>query len=92
MNTERLFDISGKVAVVTGGGDGIGKASCLTLASAGASVVVSDLISAKAQAVADIINAGGGKAAATACNVLDSADLKAMINFAVNNVSSMKIK
>lgn len=43
MEIKSLFDLSGKVAVVTGGADGIGKGCCEILAAAGASVVVSDL-------------------------------------------------
>ena len=37
MKIDSLFDLSGKVAVVTGGGDGIGKGACMILARAGAS-------------------------------------------------------
>lgn len=70
MKTEALFDLTGKVAVVTGGGDGIGKGCCEILAAAGASVVVSDLTVEKAQVTVDEIVKAGGKAAATACNVL----------------------
>lgn len=50
--------------VVSGGGDGIGKGCCEILAAAGASVVVSDINPDKARAVADGINAAGGKARA----------------------------
>lgn len=83
MNTESLFDLTGKVAVVTGGGDGIGKGCCKILASAGASVVVSDLTVEKAQATVDEIVEARGKAAATVCNVLNEDDLTALIEFAV---------
>lgn len=42
MNTSKLFDLQGKTAIVTGGANGIGKASCRILAAYGANVVVSD--------------------------------------------------
>lgn len=91
MDNDSLFDLSGRVAVVTGGGDGIGKAACMMLAAAGASVVVSDLSADKARATADIIIADGGKAAATACNVLDSNDLAALVDFAVKTFGTVNI-
>ena len=74
MSVHSLFDLSGKVAIVTGGGDGIGKGSCEILAQAGASIVVSDLMLDKAQAVVDEIISNGGKAIAVACNVLKDED------------------
>ena len=82
MDISELFDLSGKVAVVTGGGDGIGKGSCEILAAAGASVVVSDISVEKARGVADAINAAGGSATAVACNVLEDADLVNLIDTA----------
>lgn len=91
MNTESPFDLTGKVAVVTGGGDGIGKGACEILAAAGASVVVSDLSAEKAQATADGIVKAGGKATATACNVLEEQDLKALIDVAVRTYGTVNI-
>lgn len=91
MKTESLFDLTGKVAVVTGGGDGIGKGSCEILAAAGASVVVSDLTVEKAQATVDEIVKAGGKAVATACNVLNEEDLTALIDFAVKTYGTVNI-
>jgi 7-alpha-hydroxysteroid dehydrogenase len=52
MSIERLFSLSGHVALVTGGGAGIGKAICLMFAEAGAIVVCTDLNQANAEATA----------------------------------------
>lgn len=90
-NNEFLFDLTGKVAVVTGGGDGIGKAACEILAAAGASVVVSDISREKAQSVADDIVAAGGKSAAVVCNVLVESDLTHLIDFAVDAFGTVNI-
>lgn len=91
MNNNSLFDLTGKVAVVTGGGDGIGKASCEILAAAGAAVVVSDLSLEKAQNVAEAINKAGGKSAAVACNVLNDEDLTRLIDFTVRTFGTVNI-
>lgn len=91
MQIQELFDLSGKVAVVTGGGDGIGKGCCEILASAGASVVVSDISADKAKAVADEITSAGGKAIAVACNVLEDADLVNLIDTTVKNYGTVNI-
>lgn len=91
MNNDSLFDLTGKVAVVTGGGDGIGKASCEILAAAGAAVVVSDISLEKAQSVADGIMAAGGKSAAVLCNVLSSDDLTNLIDFTVATFGTVNI-
>ena len=91
MNISSLFDLSGKVAVVTGGGDGIGKGCCEILAAAGASVVVSDINADKAKAVADSIIAAGGKATPVACNVLEDADLVNLIDTTVKSYGTVNI-
>ena len=70
-------DLSGKVAVVTGGGGILCSAMAKALAECGAAVAVADLKLESAQKVADEINAAGGKAMAVACNALEKASLEA---------------
>ena len=91
MNIKSLLDLSGKVALVTGGGDGIGKASCKILAAAGASVVVSDLSLEKAQETAGDISNSGGEAVAASCNVLDSDDIDRLVRFTVDTYNTVNI-
>jgi 3-oxoacyl-[acyl-carrier protein] reductase len=55
--------LSGKIALITGGGRGIGRAACLKFAAEGAKLVINDLDAAVAQEVADLIRARGGEAA-----------------------------
>lgn len=91
MTVPNLFDLSGKVAIVTGGGNGIGKACCEMLAAAGAAVAVSDLKPEDAQAVADAINAGGGKAIALGCNVTADDDLVKLVETTVKELGGIHI-
>ncbi|MFP3607343.1 SDR family NAD(P)-dependent oxidoreductase, partial [Paraburkholderia sp. SIMBA_053] len=65
MNT----NLNGKVAVVTGAASGIGKQIALTLSAAGAAVAIADLNQDGANAVAEEIRKGGGKAIGIAMDV-----------------------
>lgn len=91
MDIKKLYDLSGKVAVVTGGGDGIGRGVCRTLAHAGASVVVSDLDLVKAQETSRLIRQEGGRAIPVVCNVLDSENLGNLVNTAVRGYGTVNI-
>ncbi|TNM67534.1 glucose 1-dehydrogenase [Deinococcus radiopugnans ATCC 19172] len=90
-DVQNLFDLGGKVAVVTGGGNGIGRACALMLAGAGAAVAVGDLKLADAQAVADEITAGGGRAIAVACNVTVDAELVTLVERTVAELGGLHI-
>lgn len=81
------MDFTGKVAVVTGGGNGIGRAACLGFARHGAKVVVVDRDAEAAQAVAAEI----GKAGAIACtaDVTRSADVQAYVKAALDSFGSI---
>lgn len=59
---EATFDLTGKVAIVTGGGRGIGRAIALGLAGAGASVVIAGRTAEQLDTVAKEMNALGGRA------------------------------
>jgi len=77
------FDFTGKVAVVTGAGRGIGEAYAQGLARAGASVVGADLDEANATAVAKALTGEGCSAAACRVDVADPESAAAMAAFAV---------
>lgn len=68
-----------KVAIITGAGRGIGRATALRFAEEGARVVVADVDLDEAQSVADEIEAKDGKALAVKVNVTDRASINAMV-------------
>ncbi|TLX64781.1 short chain dehydrogenase [Stutzerimonas nosocomialis] len=70
---------SGKVALVTGGAAGIGRATAQAFAQQGVQVVVADLDAPGGQACVEAIRAAGGQATFVRCDVTREADVKAMI-------------
>ncbi|WP_312367973.1 glucose 1-dehydrogenase [Stenotrophomonas sp.] len=91
MNVQAHFDLSGKVAIVTGGGNGIGRASAMMLAAYGAAVAIADLKLAAAEKVAAEIVAAGGKALALECNVLKDEDLVRVVERTANELGGIHI-
>lgn len=85
------FLLRDKCAVVTGGGDGIGRAAAILLAEAGAAVAVLDLDAARAEVVrAEIANAGG-KAMAVTADVTDEAALEEVFRRVVDTLGPVDI-
>ncbi len=79
-----MTQMEGKVALVTGAASGIGRASALALARAGASVCVSDINGAGLEETARDIISEGGKAIAVACDVTKAEAVNAMVEATVD--------
>ena len=73
----------GKVAVVTGGSSGIGRATALGLARAGARVVVSGRNQERGEETVGLITAGGGEALFVRAEVANAPEVEAMVRTAV---------
>lgn len=71
--------LAGKVAIVTGGGGGIGRATAAAFAAEGAKVVVVDINPDAAQATVDQVTAAGGTALAAPADVSAEADIKRVV-------------
>jgi 2-deoxy-D-gluconate 3-dehydrogenase len=85
------FDLGGKVAIVTGGGKGIGKAIALALAGAGAKVVVASRTEAELAATVDEIKKQGGEALAQVMDVSKSDEVDALVAAAVDTFGGVDI-
>jgi NAD(P)-dependent dehydrogenase (short-subunit alcohol dehydrogenase family) len=75
--------LEGKVALVTGGGNGIGRETALVMAREGARVAVADFEANAAQETVGLINAAGGQARSLSGDVTVAGDVKAMVEAAV---------
>lgn len=78
MNAASLFDLSGKVALVTGASRGIGESIAKLLAQCGAHIIVTSRKVEGCQQVVDDIIASGGSAQAIACHIGDMAQIDAL--------------
>lgn len=73
-----MTEISGKAAIVTGAGAGLGRAIARALAAEGARIVVADILADKAEETAALIRAAGGTAIACECDVSERAAVRAL--------------
>ena len=95
----KLFDVAGRVVIVTGGGRGIGRVYCEHFAQAGMHVVAADIYAEEAASVAQGIREKGGKALAVRADISQEKEVEAMAEAAarefghvdalVNNASMM---
>ncbi len=80
-----MIELSGKAAIVTGAGSGIGRATALAFAKAGAAVLAADISPQSAGETVAMIIAAGGAAIACTADVSQSADVSAMVEHAVQH-------
>ena len=86
-----MFNLSGKVAVVTGGGSGIGRAIAQLFGERGAHVVVLDVDGQAAKDTATAVAGAGGSADAAACDVSNAADVTAVFGRVVERTQRLDI-
>ncbi len=91
MEFSKLFDLTGKVAIVTGGANGIGKATALLLAKAGANISIGDFKLEDAEKAATEIRELGVKAIAVSCNVLKDEDLVNLVDTTLKQLGGVHI-
>lgn len=84
-------EFTGKVAIVTGAGQGMGRAVAERLAAGGAQLVVNDLAADAAERTAADIRAGGGEAIAVGGNVASKGDVERVVKAAVDRYDSLHI-
>lgn len=85
------MDVRDKVAVVTGAGSGIGRATALRLAREGARVVVADVVADTGRETVGMIAASGGEAGFRSADVTNEADITAMYAFAAERFGGIDI-
>ena len=85
------IDLGGRVAIITGGGRGIGRAAALKFAEAGADVIVTDIILENAEAVAEEARARGVRSKAYSTDVTDAEAMFDMVDEVVREFGKLDI-
>ncbi|MEX2256504.1 MAG: glucose 1-dehydrogenase [Acidimicrobiia bacterium] len=83
--------LDGKVAVITGAGNGMGRAASLLFASEGARVVVADTVESAGNATVEAVTRAGGTASFVAVDVVDEDAVAAMVRYAVDTYGGLHV-
>ena len=86
-----MFDITGRVALITGAGRNVGAGIARALASCGAAVAVNDLVSERAESVAQELGAAGTRAIAVPADVTDDDAVREMVQRVARELGSVDI-
>ena len=89
--TSSLFDLTGKVAVITGSSRGIGRAIAERMAEHGAKVVVTSRKLDACEEVVQAIKSKGGDAVAIACNIGRKEELQALVNGTIKHYGGIDV-
>ena len=81
----------GRVAVITGGGSGIGRATALRLASEGAAVVVADIRREAAEETTELLRSGGREAVAVTADVAEEDDVRRTVEAAMTSFGRLDV-
>ena len=91
LRPETLFDLTGKAAIATGAGGGLGSWIAAGLAAAGASVLVTDHPNASTAATADAIRAADGRCEEFACDLLADGAVDSIVAAAVSRFGRLDV-
>ena len=91
MRVLELFDLSGKTAIVTGGGSGLGRQMAEGLAEAGANLVLCARDAERCEETAAALASGGVRALGLGCDVRDPEQVEAVVQRAVSTFSTIDI-
>ena len=91
MNSGELFDLSGRVAIITGGGTGLGRQMAEGLAEMGANLVLSARQKERCQEAASVLENHGIRALARGCDVTVPEDIAGLVDFTMDSFGKIDI-